>query len=68
MRTREKLLGVLALAIAFGAWCCILGFEAVAKGTNPGVWWAILLLMVVAPSIWLGLLTWGWWRPPEGQG
>jgi hypothetical protein len=44
MRTREKLAGVLAVVIAFGVWCCILGFEAVAKGTHPGVWWSILLL------------------------
>ena len=65
MRAREKLAGVLFLVIAFGVWCCILGFGAVAKGTNPGVWWSILLFVVVAPSIGLVLLAWGWVRPPK---
>ena len=65
MGTRGKLAGVAALMIAFGAWCCILGFEAVAKGTSPGVWWSILLLLVIAPSICLGFFTWAWGRRPK---
>jgi hypothetical protein len=65
MSTRDRLTGLLALVIAFGVWCCILGFEAVAKGTNPVVWWSILLLLVIAPSICLGFLTRRWWHPPK---
>ena len=65
MRAREKLAGLLILVIAFGAWCCILGFGVVANHTDPGVWWSILLSAVVAPAICLGFLRWRWRCPPE---
>ena len=65
MTTRDRLAGLLAVVIAFGVWCCILGFGAVANGTHPVVWWSILILLVIAPSICLGFVTWRWPRPPK---
>jgi hypothetical protein len=37
MRARKKLAGLLNLVIAFGGWCCILGFGVVANHTDPGM-------------------------------
>lgn len=37
--------------MAFGVFVCLMGFEAVSTGANPGPWWMLLLSMVVVPFI-----------------
>jgi hypothetical protein len=50
MSAREQLAALLALTMALGVWSCILGFGAVAMGTNPVVWRSTLLLRWCPPS------------------
>jgi hypothetical protein len=61
MSLHTKLVALLVLVMALGVWCCTLGFGAVATGTDPEAWWAILLLLVVAPA---GLVFMRMWRRP----
>ena len=67
MSTREQLAALLALTMAFGVWSCILGCGAVAMGTNPVVWWSMLLLLVVVPAVCLVVLRWLKRDEPESK-
>jgi hypothetical protein len=65
MGTREKIAALLILVMALGVWCCVLGFGAVARGSDPLVWWSMLLLLVVGPAVSLAVLMRSWRRPPK---
>jgi len=49
---------VLALVIAVGLLACVMGFESISTGINPGSWLMSLGLLVVAPMIGLAVCLW----------
>jgi hypothetical protein len=52
-----RLVALLFLTTAFGAWCCILGLGALTADTNSAAWWAIFLSSVVSPAAGLAVLV-----------
>jgi hypothetical protein len=46
------LLGLALLGVAaFGGLLCVVGFEAVSTGLNPGPWWGTFGTLVIAPLL-----------------